>query len=649
MDYLTDLRAARAARVNSARTETSPTRSIRRRSPEGNDSLPPLALATGDSNETMDARRREQEEVLSLRLALEKIDLRDEESLSEPARDEALESMLKQSKTDVKEAQIGQPSWVVSDTKSATELKSADPREGGVDRVHFATPQTDDVAGVIITATESPESPQTYTKTFKKKGYQGLARAVAADIANSRQRISSGSRRKASASKNVFPNARDKIYEEPAASVDIPVADMVPEIPRHIRKNPFARVKFAQDRVSPAASIESRKPEQKSPPKKLTKVPLPSDKPSKPVHVSPQARKPDPIQVVVSKAEAPRQDSEIGRGEFPTGARGTKQIDRSPQVTQAPSDIPGIRFRPLRSPNHVNDNPSRPVSRNQQHIHPAMRTPSYPQIRVPSLPSIAVPVDIPTINVSQQRASPVTAASSMAVPTISFPGNDEGSEHTERESPCMSASGTHHAVPTISIPEDQSELVHDPADSTPTTTVQPRRPVMQHAATLPSLTDSKPYLPPRSAARSSTLCSQCALPISGRVLSAAGERLHPECFNCHQCSTNLECVAFYPEPDQKYYERVARIQQRLSGLEVGVPVDMRGIDAAALEEKDGDDSLRYFCHLDFHELFSPRCKSCKTPIEGEVVVACGAEWHVGHFFCAQCGDVRTFLYYRNQY
>jgi hypothetical protein len=38
-------------------------------------------------------------------------------------------------------------------------------------------------------------------------------------------------------------------------------------------------------------------------------------------------------------------------------------------------------------------------------------------------------------------------------------------------------------------------------------------------------------------------------------------------------------------------------------------------------------------------MFSPRCKSCKTPIEGEVVVACGAEWHVGHFFCAECGDV----------
>jgi hypothetical protein len=24
-------------------------------------------------------------------------------------------------------------------------------------------------------------------------------------------------------------------------------------------------------------------------------------------------------------------------------------------------------------------------------------------------------------------------------------------------------------------------------------------------------------------------------------------------------------------------------------------------------------------------------------------VACGAEWHVGHFFCAECGDVRSDL------
>jgi hypothetical protein len=82
-----------------------------------------------------------------------------------------------------------------------------------------------------------------------------------------------------------------------------------------------------------------------------------------------------------------------------------------------------------------------------------------------------------------------------------------------------------------------------------------------------------------------------------------------------RCAEHLECVAFYPEPEEARARRVE-------------------------EEGPMDGDLRFYCHLDFHELFSPRCKSCKTPIEGEVVVACGAEWHAGHFFCAQCGDVR---------
>lgn len=111
-------------------------------------------------------------------------------------------------------------------------------------------------------------------------------------------------------------------------------------------------------------------------------------------------------------------------------------------------------------------------------------------------------------------------------------------------------------------------------------------------------------------------CESCSLPIAGKVVTAAGTRFHPECFTCYHCHTALECVAFYQEPDAKRAERLA--------------------DPSADEEAH---SLRFYCHLDFHELFSPRCKSCKTPIEGEVVVACGAEWHVGHFFCAECGDV----------
>ena len=91
-------------------------------------------------------------------------------------------------------------------------------------------------------------------------------------------------------------------------------------------------------------------------------------------------------------------------------------------------------------------------------------------------------------------------------------------------------------------------------------------------------------------------------------------------------------MAFYPEPEKKRAERLARIQSRLDATEV---IEKTPGETAA---DDGDDSLRFYCHLDFHELFSPRCRSCKTPIETEVIIACGGSWHVGHFFCAECGD-----------
>jgi hypothetical protein len=54
--------------------------------------------------------------------------------------------------------------------------------------------------------------------------------------------------------------------------------------------------------------------------------------------------------------------------------------------------------------------------------------------------------------------------------------------------------------------------------------------------------------------------------------------------------------------------------------------------------EDGDDKLRFYCHLDWHELYAPRCKHCTTPIIGEHAVALGEHWHYGHFFCAECGD-----------
>ncbi|WPG99676.1 Hypothetical protein R9X50_00249500 [Acrodontium crateriforme] len=162
------------------------------------------------------------------------------------------------------------------------------------------------------------------------------------------------------------------------------------------------------------------------------------------------------------------------------------------------------------------------------------------------------------------------------------------------------------------------------------------RAMPRHSATS-SAPKSTPHYTP-SVHASGALCAHCALPIAGRILSAAGQRFHPSCFVCHECHTNLELVAFYPEPDKKRDERLERIQARRSGFDIQIPEDMGAEEYMRQEAADGDPTLRFYCHLDFHELFSPRCKSCKTPIEGEVIVACGAEWHAGHFFCAQCGD-----------
>lgn len=134
--------------------------------------------------------------------------------------------------------------------------------------------------------------------------------------------------------------------------------------------------------------------------------------------------------------------------------------------------------------------------------------------------------------------------------------------------------------------------------------------------------------------RATARCHECNYPIEGRFIALAGHgdvRLHPQCFSCYTCGTSLEALEISPEPDQYRAARLDRIHRRAAGQ--------------VLEEKpgetmaeDGDERLRFYCHLDWHELFAPRCKHCKTPILGEHIVALGEHWHYGHFFCAECGD-----------
>ncbi|WFD35152.1 hypothetical protein MCUN1_002002 [Malassezia cuniculi] len=100
-----------------------------------------------------------------------------------------------------------------------------------------------------------------------------------------------------------------------------------------------------------------------------------------------------------------------------------------------------------------------------------------------------------------------------------------------------------------------------------------------------------------------SMCDGCGRWIGGRLVHAMSKTWHPKCFLCTHCSTPLEHVSFY--------------------------------------EHDG----KPYCHLDFHELFSRRCYSCKTPIVDERYVTVDdhrlggqRSYHELHFFCASCGE-----------
>ncbi|KAH9865749.1 hypothetical protein J1614_009336 [Plenodomus biglobosus] len=259
-----------------------------------------------------------------------------------------------------------------------------------------------------------------------------------------------------------------------------------------------------------------------------------------------------------------------------------------------------------------------------------------------NVPSIGVTPPIPTISVSETpaprrniKADVPSISVAPEIPTISINESHASNRVPKINAPSISVTpAIAPSVPTINV---NGSTGFGPAASKRPLPVPGRHNAKSHSYS-GAATPRTHWTP--TTVRTGALCTQCALPIAGRIVSAAGLRFHPECFTCYQCGEHLECVAFYPEPPNKHAERVSRMRARMSGQDIAhLPTHPTPEDMARLEHDDGtDESLRFYCHLDFHELFSPRCKSCKTPIEGEVIVACGAEWHAGHFFCAQCGD-----------
>jgi hypothetical protein len=473
------------------------------------------------------------------------------------------------------------------------------------------------------------------------------------------RRRSSGSKRTASGS--LFRNPDDQIYEEPEEEqppAPKPILNRAPTtLPLQVRRNPFTRVQFAKEglvrsQTDPTTTTKKfdRFEIQKNPPTQSRNAAYTSNS-------------------VPGTPPKPLEKANTGEGSQEIKMKDGKEI-RSDDIRAATSMRLKDRSSKLPTPTLVSDAPGRPivsfkkdavmpreVELKQEHstlppitdglpirpdlsIQPLTKAATVPVIPTINFPDETIPrkqkasPPIPSLNVSPTPPIPTISINNPPPPTMNFPTPPSITVNSTSvptiNAPSISVNSA--PIPKINAPYQQRSTRPLPTPKADPPKANLHRPLPHSVGTAPPL--SSPHWTPASR-RAGALCAQCALPIAGRIVSAAGARFHPECFVCHHCGEGLECVAFYPEPENARNIRVDRIHRRQAGEDIEV---QDGVS----EAEDGDESLRFYCHLDYHEFFSPRCKSCKTPIEGEVIVACGAEWHAGHFFCAQCGDVSAF-------
>lgn len=614
----------------------------------------------------------EKEEARMLREALEAVDLQEEARIHSAAQDEASELIWHQQNPSMHQKSPDAPYSYEQQPSSATHVRSqseqplstsvgpsrnvtgarisatqgsgrvenervtstsssvqghdrALPRQpyGKEIRQHSAAPMVSEEAGEVLDQFRNQHSKGYHSwDSPHKKAYMNLTFTLP-PLKPSGQRRSSGAKAR-TPSGSLFRNPDDKIYEEPEelkheANGQKAVHD-VDAIPlRSTARNPVAKMHNASE-----ASLRS------------TTDPVDSKyrHSRTDIHrnVQSQSRNPTYLQNKLPPTSSKKSiddgldSTKIGtkhgieiRSDEIRAATSMRLRDRSPKL-HSPTVVSNAKGRPIVSfnkgwtpskgdlerqesfPKRLTDNDLRPQLSGNARSKPLLpqstaSAPVVPTINVPEPPTIQIDEapTIPSINIS-------------AVPCISISTAD-----------ATDTSSSKPAKPSRPLPSPAIKSIPRPSD----------RPLPHHSSTAP-VRSSFPHWSP-SQRRATAQCAACALPISGRIVSAATQRFHPECFTCFQCSEKLECVAFYPEPDNVRDERVARIRARSQGAEIADK-------AGQTWEDDGDEGLRFYCHLDFHEKYSPRCRSCKTPIEGEVVVACGGEWHVGHFFCAQCGD-----------
>ena len=445
----------------------------------------------------------------------------------------------------------------------------------------------------------------------EKKAYMGLAFAGSPTKRSGRRR-SSGPRAR-DISGGLFRNPDDKIYEEPDDNKREPAATSQEgsRIPAPLatktrntgsatnQTSVRSRVAFADEKQRIYRSEIHRNPPSQSRNPSYRKNERPSSSP-------------DPF--TASERDVPKHrpvtkdGKEISSDDI-RAATSMRMRDRSPK---------------LPSPTIVSDRPGRPIVSFDKNWVPK-------EVDKQEDSSTCRPSGVPP-RLRSKPHMPESTTSAPIIPTINAPDPPmiQINDVSEVKSPSIpSISVSEAQIPTISLPDDPPSG-RLPLSSTNRSRPSPaNRPLPHHSSTTPVYSSKMHWSP--SSRRATAQCAACALSIEGRIVSAASQRFHPHFFTCQHCAEALECVAFYPEPNSTRATRLTRIEARADGTDVE---EKPGETAA----DDGDASLRFYCHLDFHELFSPRGRSCKPPIETEVVLACGGSWHVGHFFCAECGD-----------
>ncbi|KAF4461634.1 hydrogen peroxide-inducible hic-5 [Fusarium albosuccineum] len=427
-------------------------------------------------------------------------------------------------------------------------------------------------------------------------------------------------RRQASLKRNISgeverPFSGDQIWEEPEASNAKKTSASGRASPEKLSsraQNPMNRVRFE----SPKGEAAKTKP--------LERVEIHRNPPTRsrnPLYTrNPTGESSSPVDDNVERKNGMEVRSDDIRA-----ATSMKLKDRSPKLPE---------------PTAVSDSPGRPiVSFDADWKAPDESTDASPDRSIPAATSSSSsssfqpevqPMEIPSIVVAEESTQMSRASPAANIPSICVAGADDSPRGSvpSINIPTIAVDeapdSNNSSIPTIVTPDDNKPASRTRPLPTPAGRGLPRHAQRPRGHWSPA---------PGSSRRATTICHECGFPIEGRFVALAGsnERFHPHCFSCYSCGTNLQAMEISPEPDHVRQERIDRIRRRAAG-------EILDEEPGKTMAEDGDDRLRFFCHLDWHELFAPRCKHCQTPILGEHIVALGAHWHYGHFFCAECGD-----------